>query len=210
MSNQLLNDNSNFLFAKVLHDIAAPLGALNLCIDDIKKALPESANLIENSIETLSKRIHYWRIMVTSSSTSFSDAAEAIRALARLRDIKIEFSPGNEYQGTYVHLLLAMTMIVIEGLPRGGQIIIDADNGVVIGNGTKCFLHSETHESIIGNVKQPSSRHALGILVYEFAKNCNASVVVEHTSTKLILSLNNSFSNSTNPLGMLWFLAYVY
>ena len=146
------------------------------------------------------RRLHVHR---TGPAQRCGLQAEAIRALARLRDIKIEFSPGNEYQGTYVHLLLAMTMIVIEGLPRGGQIIIDADNGVVIGNGTKCFLHSETHESIIGNVKQPSSRHALGILVYEFAKNCNASVVVEHTSTKLILSLNNSFSNSTNPLGML-------
>jgi hypothetical protein len=67
MSNPYLTNEAQLLYAKILHDIAAPLGALTLCMDDIKNALPESAELVELSIETLSQRISYWRLMVTGS-----------------------------------------------------------------------------------------------------------------------------------------------
>ena len=191
MPTHFLTHKAQLLFAKTLHDIAAPLGALNLCVDELKKALPESADLIENSIETLSKRINYWRMMLTGSenSPSFADAADAIRPLAKLRNIDVVFLTANEYQGLYVRLLLALTMVAIESLPRGGTISIDADNGLVVGQGSKCFIHKEMHDAIVSEVKQPSSHHSLGLLIYDWAKTCNASVKLEHEPTKLTLGL---------------------
>lgn len=194
MLSNFLNNKSRLLFAKTLHDLAAPLGALNLCIDDIKRAIPDSADLIESSIENLSKRIAYWRIMLTGqeNSPNFSDAANAIRSLAKLKSIEVAFCEANEYQGIYVRLLLAFTMVAIESLPRGGKVTIDANNGVVTAiaaNGTKCFIPKELAESIVSEMQEPTSRHALGILIYDLAKNCNASVKLEHESSSLILSL---------------------
>lgn len=194
MLSHFLNNKSRLLFAKTLHDLAAPLGALNLCIDDIKAALPDSSDMIESSIENLSKRITYWRIMLTGqeNSPSFSDAANAIRSLAKLKSIEVIFCEANEYQGIYVRLLLAFSMIAIESLPRGGNITIDADNGVVTSiaaNDTKCFITKELAASITNEIQEPTSRHALGILIYDLAKSCNASVKLEHDQRSLILSL---------------------
>ncbi len=194
MPTHFLTHRAQLLFAKTLHDIAAPLGALNLCVDDLKKALPESADLIENSIETLSNRINYWRTMLTGGkhSPNFADSAGAIRSLAKLKDIEVTFSPANEYQGLYVRLLLALTIVAIESLPRGGKISIDADHGLVMAQGSKCFIHKEALEAMIGEIEQPSSKHALGLLIYDWAKACNASVELEYEPTKLILVLKKT------------------
>jgi hypothetical protein len=148
MSNPYLTDEAQLLFAKTLHDIASPLGALTLCVDDIKKALPESADLIETSIETLSHRISYWRLMVTGSeqSPTYSDAANAIRAMAKLKSIEVVFCNAQDYQGVYVRLILALSMLGLESLPRGGQITIDADKGSVIASGQKCYISNELKE----------------------------------------------------------------
>ncbi|MCX7342805.1 MAG: histidine phosphotransferase family protein [Proteobacteria bacterium] len=194
MQAHFLNTKSQLLFAKTLHDLAAPLGALNLCIDDIKHALPDSADLIESSIETLSKRINYWRLMLTGqeSSPNFADAATAIRSLAKLKGINFVFCEANEYQGVYVRLLLALAMVAIESLPRGGKVTIDANNGLVTAvaaDGAKCFIPKELAEAIVSEIKDPSSRHALGILIYDLAKSCNALVKLEHEPNKLALAL---------------------
>lgn len=194
MQAHFLNTKSQLLFAKTLHDLAAPLGALNLCIDDIKHALPDSADLIESSIENLSKRINYWRLMLTGqeSSPNFADAATAIRSLAKLKDVDVIFYDANEYQGVYVRLLLALSMVAIESLPRGGKVTVDANNGLVTAvaaDGAKCFIPKELAEAIVSEIKDPTSRHALGILIYDLAKSCNALVKLEHEPNKLALAL---------------------
>ena len=191
MSKPFLTNESQLLFAKTLHDIAAPLGALTLCIDDIKKALPESADLIETSIETLSQRITYWRLMVTGSeqSPAYSDAANAIRSMAKLKSVEVIFEYAEDYQGVYIRLILALVMLGLESLPRGGNITIDADKGSVVVTGEKCYLSNELKEAINGSVDKPSSRHALGLLIYDWAKACGALIKVEHELTKLEFTL---------------------
>ncbi len=89
-----------------------------------------------------------------------------------------------------MRLLLALTMVAIESLPRGGKISIDADNGLVTAEGLKCFITKELHEAIVSEIEEPSSRHALGLLIYDWARACNASVKLEHETTKLTLALH--------------------
>ncbi len=194
MQVHFLNDKSKLLFAKTLHDLAAPLGALNLCIDDIKHALPDSADLIESSIESLSKRINYWRLMLTGqeNSPNFADAATAMRSLAKLKSVDVVFYESNEYQGVYVRLLLALAMVAIESLPRGGKVTVDANNGLVTATaaeGAKCFIPRELAEAIVSEILNPTSRHALGVLIYDWAKSCNALVSLVLESTVLSMSL---------------------
>ena len=194
MQSHFLNNKSRLLFAKTLHDLATPLGALNLCIDDIKKALPDSADLIEASIENLSKKISYWRLMLTGqeNAPNFSDATNAIRSLAKLKPIEVIFCEANEYHGIYVRLLLAFALVAIESLPRGGKITIDANKGTVAAiasSGSKCFIPKETAEAIVSEIKDQTSRHALGILIFDLAKSCNASVKLEYEPAVMVLSL---------------------
>lgn len=191
MSNPFLTNEVQLLFAKTLHDMAAPLGALTLCIDDIKTALPSSADLIETSIETLSHKISYWRLMMTGSNSSptYSDAANAMRAMAKLKSVEIVFSNAQDYQGIYVRLLLALVLLALESLPRGGRITVDADGGSINASGEKCYLSKELQEAIEGQVKVPSSRHALGLLICDWAKACEAQVTLEHDIAKLVLAL---------------------
>ncbi len=191
MSNPYLTNEAQLLYAKILHDIAAPLGALTLCMDDIKNALPESAELVELSIETLSQRISYWRLMVTGSAQSptYSDAATAIRAMAKLKSTEVTFVHSEDYQGEYVRLLLALALVCLESLPRGGKLIIDADQGNVTASGEKCYISKEIQDAVSGRVDVPSSRHSLGMLIYNWAKNFGATVNLEHEPTKLLLTL---------------------
>ena len=191
MSKLFLTNETRLLFAKTLHDIAAPLGALTLCVDDIKKALPESADLIESSIENLSQRISYWRLMITGSeqAPTYSDAANAIRSMAKLKSIEVTFGHAEDYQGVYIRLILALVMIGLESLPRGGKVIIDADKGTVIVSGEKCYLSNEVKEALNDGVETPSSRHALGLLVFGWAKACGALIKLEHEPTKLAFTL---------------------
>ena len=50
---RLLNINTDLRVAKAAHYLAAPLGDFQyICIDDIKYALPASADLIETSINS--------------------------------------------------------------------------------------------------------------------------------------------------------------
>ncbi len=191
MSNPYLTNEARLLYAKTLHDIAAPLGALTLCIDDIKKALPESADLIETSIETLSHRISYWRLMVTGSeqSPTYSDAASAIRSMAKLKSVEVTFVHAEDYQGVYIRLILALVMLGLESLPRGGNIVIDANKGSVTITGEKCYLSNELKEAINGSFDMPSSRHALGLLIHDWVKACGASIKLEHEPMKLEFTL---------------------
>lgn len=193
MSKPFLTNELQLLFAKTLHDIAAPLGALTLCVDDIKKALPESADLIETSIETLAQRISYWRLMITGSeqSPTYSDAANAMRSMAKLKLVEVTFVHAEDYQGVYIRLILALVMVGLESLPRGGNITIDANKGSVTITGEKCYLSNELKEAINGNVEVPSSRHALGLLIFDWARACGALIKLEHEPMKLEFELRN-------------------
>ena len=191
MLNPYLTNEAKLLFAKTFHDMAAPLGALTLCIDDIKKALPESGDLIETSIETLFQRIAYWRLMLTGGdqSPSYSDAAIVMRSMAKLKSVELIFLPAEDYQGNYIRLILGLVLLGIESLPRGGKIAIDADAGILTVSGEKCFILKELQEIFDQKVEVPTSRHALGMLICEWAKACKASISFEHTPTSLIFRL---------------------
>lgn len=193
MPNPYLTSESRLLFAKTFHDIAAPLGALTLCVDDIKNALPESADLIEMSIDTLFHRISYWRLMLTGGdqSPTFSDAAGVIRPKAKLKSIEVVFLPSEEYKGIYVRLLLGITLLCIESLPRGGKITIDADNGIISAVGEKCFLTKDLQEILDEKIKIPTSRHSLGLLIQGLAEDCNTRLTYEHTPASLVFTLKN-------------------
>ncbi len=194
MPNPCLTNEAQLLYAKALHDLAAPLGALTLCIDDIKQALPESAELIETSIETLSQRIRYWRLMVTGGeqSPTYSEAIEIIKATAKTKMVEATFINSQNYQGVYIRLLLVLSLVSLESLPRGGEITIDADKGIVSASGQKCYISQEFQSAAQQEVDNPSSRHALGVFTYNLAKACGVLVAIEWEPTKLVLTLKKS------------------
>jgi len=191
MQKAYLTQENQLLYAKILHDLSAPLGALTLCIDDIKKALPEASELIEESIETLSQRIRYWRLMLTGSEQypTFSEAIDIISATAKLQSVNITFANDEDYQGIYTRLILALALVCLEGLPRGGEIFINADTGILIASGEKCYISKDFQDVISNAAENITSRNALGIFVSALAKACSASLKIEHIPTKLTLTL---------------------
>lgn len=194
MLNPCLTNEAQLLYAKTLHDLAAPLGALTLCLDDIKKALPESAEILETSIETLSQRIRYWRLMVTGSeqSPTYSEALEVMKAMAKIKTVEVRSINSSDYQGVYTRLLLVLVLVSLESLPRGGEITINADKGIVSAFGEKCYISQEFQEIFNCNVDSPSSRHALGLLTANLARCCGCSLKINHTPTELLLTLQKS------------------
>jgi len=191
MQNPYLTREDQLLYAKILHDLSAPLGALTLCIDDIKKALPEASELIEESIETLSQRIRYWRLMLTGSEQYpvFSETINVIKSAAKLQSINIAFINNQDYQGVYTRLILALALVCLESLPRGGEIVINADTGILSASGEKCYISKDFQDVINDTAENITSRNALGVFVSNLAKACSASVKIEHNSTKLTLTL---------------------
>lgn len=191
MPNLYLTNEIQGLYAKTLHDLASPLGALTLCIDDIKQALPESAELIETSLETLSQRICYWRLMVTGGeqSPTYSEAIKIIKAAAKIKMVEATFIDCQDYQGVYIRLLLALALVSLESLPRGGEMTIDADKGIVSASGQKCYILQEFQEAVQQKVEHASGRHALGLFINNLANVCSVSVKIEYEPTRLIFTL---------------------
>lgn len=191
MQNPYLIDESKLLYSKVFHDLAAPLGALTLCVDDIKKALPESADIIEASIETLSYKIRYWRLMLTGNndSPSYAEAIDIIKGMAKLKNIRVVFGSVGECQGDYVRILLAITFTCMESLPRGGEIIINAEERIVNASGAKCYITQEFRDAISKIIDKPSSRHVLGLFIVQQSRCCGYTVNMEYDATRLMFSL---------------------
>lgn len=195
MQNPYLAYESRLLYAKTFHDLAAPLGALTLCVDDIKKALPESADIIESSIETLSSKIRYWRLMLTGGdeSPTYADAIDVIKAMAKLKNVNVAFASSGEYQGIYTRLILALTMVCIESLPRGGDITINPEEGVVRATSQRCYIPKEFQDAVLQAVDQPSSRHVLGMFIMDLARGCGCALKMHHEPTELLFNLSKDF-----------------
>jgi len=194
MQNPYLTRESQLLYAKTFHDLAAPLGALTLCLDDIKKALPESAEIVEASVETLSNKIRYWRLMLTGGdeSPAYAEAINVIKEMAKLKNVNVMFASGGEYQGVYTRLMLALAMACIESLPRGGDIIINPEEGVVRATAEKCYIPKEFEDAVLQVVDQPSSRHALGMLIMDLARGCGCVLKLSSDPTELLFTLNKA------------------
>jgi hypothetical protein len=193
MSEPFLSPKVKSAFAKSMHDLAAPLGALNLCIDEIKTALPNSADIIESSIETLSQRIKFWRMLMTGSenSPSFSDAYQLMNTMCKGKNISLTpLAMLEDYPGIYVRLVLAIFYITLESLPRGGSISVDAEGGNIIANGPKCFIPKEFAEAFAQNTNEPSSRQIMAALIKEWADQCNFTVAYETTSESLNFTIS--------------------
>lgn len=194
MQNPYLTTEARLIYARVFHDLAAPLGALTLCVDDIKKALPDSAEIIEASIDTLSNKIRYWRLMLAGGDEgpNFSEAMETINNQAKLKGIKVIFGSSKEYQGVYTRLLLAIALVCLESLPRGGEVVINSEDGKIHASGEKCYIPKEIGEAILQKVSHPSSRHALGLLIISLAKHIGCVVEMKQEPAQLFFSLSKS------------------
>lgn len=188
MQENFLSPKVRSAFAKSMHDLAAPLGALNLCIDEIKTALPDSADIIESSIETLSQRIQFWRMLMTGSddSPNFSDAYQLMNTMCKSKNIELApVAMFEDYPGIYVRLILAIFYVTIESLPRGGSISIDAESGNIKANGSKCYAPKEFTEAFSQINTNPSSRQIMAALIKEWADACNFAVTYETTNESL-------------------------
>lgn len=188
MSENFLSPTVRSTFAKAMHDLAAPLGALNLCIDEIKTAMPDSADIIENSITTLSHRIQFWRMLMTGldDSPKFADAYNLMNSISKSKNITLTpLAMVEDYPSTYVRLILAMFNVMFESLPRGGFITIDAETGQLSAKGSKCYVSKEFAEAFAFNTPDASSRNIFAVLIKEWANQCNFEVTYTATSETL-------------------------
>lgn len=188
MQENFLSPKVRSAFAKSMHDLAAPLGALNLCIDEIKTALPDSADIIESSIESLSQRIQFWRMIMTGSNDSpnFADAYQLMNTMCKSKNITLTpIAMFEDYPGIYVRLILAIFYVTLESLPRGGCISIDPESGNINANGAKCYIHKDFAEAFQQTNSTPSSRQIMAALIKEWSDECNFAVDYETTSESL-------------------------
>lgn len=195
MEKNFLSPTVKSSFAKAMHDLAAPLGALNLCIDEIKKALPDSADIIEASITTLSHRIQFWRMLMTGlddESPKFADAYKLMDAIGKSKNIILApLAMVEDYPSAYVRLILAIFNVMFESLPRGGFINIDAEIGKLSAKGPKCFVPKEFAEAFAIAIPDASSRNIFAVLIKEWANQCGFELTYTATSETLDFSITN-------------------
>lgn len=184
MLRSMLSQSMKLTVAKAIHDLATPLGALILCVDEIKEALPNYADIIESSVESLSHRLQFWRLLLTGGedSPTFTDTYNLLDAMCKAKNISLKpIAMCPEYSNIYVRLILSISLVVIEGLPRGGKIEIDAEMGIIKASGPKCYLSKEFKEAFFDGVKIPNSRHIMAILIKDWANQMKINVSCDHS-----------------------------
>ena len=122
------NGPVHLMAAKICHDIATPLSAMNLLVDIAFEHCqdPHIEATFRESIEKTSLRLQFYRLLlaVNQEQPSYSDVRAILEACCK--SAKVRLTLPNEFpNGVLARLLLGLTYLSIEALTRGGVVVVE-------------------------------------------------------------------------------------
>ncbi len=142
---------TELLCARVCHELASPIGAINNGIEMIEEfddsMLPEALPLIGTSAKIAASRLNFYRMAYggagTNSIGSFSDLKELADAIFQESRITMRWPADGivpEFEDGCGKMLLNLFPLAAETLPRGGVLSVAVDDA---GGGLRMIVSAE-------------------------------------------------------------------
>lgn len=179
------NRQTYLMAAKICHDMATPLSAMNLLLDFAFEHCkdPHIEATFRESLEKASFRLQFYRLLLTinEEQPTYPDVHSLLMLCGKLTKVRLQL-PTECPDGSAARLLLGLTYILIEGLTHGGSIAvtIQDDQLFLVANGSPLQLRPgyiealETPDGVENN-----ARNILPVYLGHLAKSLRVSI---HTS----------------------------
>lgn len=136
--------------SRLCHDMAAPLSAISIGLDMLPQTHdPDTPQeLLKNSVKDAINKLELLRCLAgfspSSEKPTFTEAVHIINRSINQNKHQITWlcQMNDTFSGNAVRLLMAIILIAIDSLPRGGKIIIHPDFSVEV-TGSYVKLHEE-------------------------------------------------------------------
>lgn len=172
--------------SRLIHDLAAALSAISIGLDMLpednapdspQKILQYSVNSAINKLELLRCLSGYTN---SPHKPAFTDAVRIINKSIDLDKFQIDWLCRIEdsISGDAVRLIMAIILIAIDSLPRGGKISIHPDYSIDI-SGSYIKLNEEVRGALLGetNIGSLTSRGIIGYLAYLLSHKLGTKVL---------------------------------
>tara|TARA_B100000315_G_scaffold228387_1_gene237051 strand:+ start:4585 stop:5238 length:654 start_codon:yes stop_codon:yes gene_type:complete len=199
---------TELLCSKLCHDLISPIGAINNGLeflrDDTSGMLDEATQLIGSSAQKAADRLAYYRLALgeggSSDQIEFSTIKSLIENLGLEKNLEIEWAGLDEAGTSNIRksngkLLLNLTLIAADCLPRGGKVVIaleysdDNPNITVTINGEKCTLREDVKSGLNSQISTASLtvRNVTAFYCMKLAFNCEKSLKIQDESPPSII-----------------------
>lgn len=161
--------------SKICHDLATPLGAISLGLEMLPPTKEEDSplNLLKQSVASAGHKLELFRCL-----TGYATAPDK-PSLIEIHDLLIkQIDPSKflfqwhvkesmDVKGLPARLILALIMVALDALPRGGEISLEEDFSLRF-SGSYCKIHESTMATLQGNmaVEDLNSRVIIGYFIY--------------------------------------------
>lgn len=190
--------------SRLCHDLVGPVGAVNNGIELLEDFDPSMADdvlpLLQNSARQAWRRLDFFRLTFGAAGGRDSWAmAELGRCAAGWFEggkVALDWpndprTQGVELEATRAKLLLHLTLIAGEALPRGGTVAIVADGGpvpTVTADGRGAALHPQVDAALRGAaIEELDARSIQAHVAILMAGRAGVDIVVEPGADKLSL-----------------------
>ena len=199
---------AELLCSKLCHDLISPIGAINNGLEflgeESGEMLDEATNLIGNSARQAADRLAFFRLALgaggSDDSVDFDTVLEITNNLAKEKKIEVNWNGADAYAHANVSkssgkLILNLSLLAFECLPRGGQVEIALENNSEIPDlfvsirGEKCNLREDVKSGLEDNVSADSLtvRNVLAFYCIKLAINCQKTLKLQDEFPSLIV-----------------------
>ena len=199
---------AELLCSKLCHDLISPIGAINNGLEflgeESGEMLDEATNLIGNSARQAADRLAFFRLALgaggSDDSVDFDTVLEITNNLAKEKKIEVNWNGADAYAHANVSkssgkLILNLSLLAFECLPRGGQVEIALENNSEIPDlfvsirGEKCNLREDVKSGLEDNVSADSltDRNVLAYYCKNLAGFCQKTLKLQDESPSLIV-----------------------
>lgn len=173
--------------SRFCHDLAAPLGAIAIGLEMLPEDNePDSPQkILKYSIQSAVNKLELMRCLSGyATATHKPTLAEACQVIEKSIDpekhtFTFMADPSTEISGEPVRLLLALMIIALDALPRGGEITVNRDFSIHL-KGTMVKINDETLSCLTNGpaLAQINSRAVVAYLVNTLCQRLGTKLAI--------------------------------
>ncbi|MBI4969239.1 MAG: hypothetical protein HZC25_14075 [Rhodospirillales bacterium] len=195
---------SELLCARLLHDLAGPMGALAngaelLADDPDPDTVREAGALVGATAQQLARRLRLFRAAFGWEGGAPADPQEAGRLLkdhlapldGQAETLRLEWrAPTAGLSRPQIKLALLLALMAAESLPRGGELAVEIGPQAIVVGARGVGAKLETSQAAILKGEEPaelSPRNALGLAVRFLTNSVKGYLVIEEAKDHIML-----------------------
>jgi histidine phosphotransferase ChpT len=182
--------------SKICHDLATPLGAISLGLDMLPpcEETDSPINLLKQSVSSAGHKLELFRCLTGyATSPDKPTLAEINELLTKQIDTskyRLHWRPHTtiDVKGLPARLILALVMIALDSLPRGGEITLEEDFSLKF-SGSYCKINESILVALRGelSLEELNSRVIIGYFITLICQELGTQLTILHPKPNEII-----------------------